>query len=892
MLALGFPRFCRFSHIRLVLSTLLVAWSAMLAPASAQSPASDVRAGAMGTVETVAGPGFCASGARRDESSPEVGAMGVDAAGRVFFDTGPERAGVVAVVESGRATKLVTGLSRPRRSPPSARAGVPAGASRLAPDGRGGVLLAAGRRVIGITPSNAVTTVAGSVETGADADDPVHGGGVPALSARLINARSITTDDAGNLYVADEIDGRVGTVRIRFVNRSSEPVSFYPGTPEALVVAPGDIATIAGAPGTLGGGDGGPARSAVLQGVPPAMAVAGKRLYIASSWTEPGLSAPETARVRLINLAGEAVAAHALSIPPGNIDTVAGGGPLGHLGDGGPARSASFSRLPGIAADTGGNLFVADELNNRVRRMDAVGVVTTVAGRPGTGRQNAGFNGNDRAATDALLNSPVAVAVGSGDRLYVADRLNHQVRVVEGVGTIRAVPGSGIGLTWDCTDGQGDPVAGSPPEAPQRGAPVGVDADAAGNLYAANADGQQVVKVDPSGVVTTIAGRRRGDRSCLRGDTCAAVGDGGPALEAELVRPLAVELTPSGEGLYVFDATRIRFVNLTTKPVTVHGTAIGPGAIQTVAGNGTPGATGDGGQAVEASVGSLEQEGFSRVSLATDRNGNLFVADPANDRVRRVDGAGLISSFAGAGATGPRATCCTDPVGLAFDVAGNLYVADLGRDEISTAHPRVWVVNLGAEPAVLLGQQVDAGSVQVVAGNGSPALGPADEGARAVDAQLQRLTAITVDKAGTLYLSDTGQHQEVDRNSQLVGGEGEVRRVDSSGMLTLVIGNGQSGFNGDGLKAKLTSLNSPADLAVDACGNLIVADRGNDRVRRLNLTPCRAAIQTPGAAPRDGGGVPRPLAAASVILVVGGAAVGLLLLWRSRSTVTYARKDG
>lgn len=846
--------------------------------ASAQGRSGGPRATAPGEVETLAGPGFCAAGARRDASSTEVGAMAADADGRVFFETGPVRSGVVARVEpDGRVGRLVTGLERPPREHTATRAG---GADRLAPDGEGGVLIAAGHQVMRVAPNNAVSVVAGTSSDGhtPGGDEPVGDGG-PAGGARLRGAHSIVTDAAGDLYVADEIDSRLGTVRIRFVNRGSQPVSFYPGTPDEMVVAPGTIRTIAGVPGRTGGGDSGPASEAVVQGVPPSLAVVGPRLYLASSWAEPGLTTAETARVRMVNLGATPVTAHGVSVVPGAIETIAGGGPLGHSGDGGPARSAAFSRLPGIAADGDGNLYVADELNNRIRKVDPEGVVTTVAGRAGTGRHNAGFNGNDQPATQALLDGPVDVEVGSTGRLYVADRGNHQVRVVDQAGTIRAAPGSGIGLTWAC-DAPPTSPPNSSPEQPQPGTPAGVVADARGTVYVANAEAQQVVTVDPAGVVTTLVGQRRGDRTCLRTDSCPAVGDGGPAVDAELIRPTAVELTPGGEGLYIFDAVRVRFVNVGSAPVTVHGTEVDPGEIQTVAGNGVPGTEGDGGMATEGQLGTLDEQHRAQVSLAADHHGTLFIADGPNHRVRQVDPSGVVSTFAGTGAPAARARCCTDPVGLALRPGDNLYVADLGRDEISRAHPRVWLVNRGSGVASALGQQVDPGEAKVVAGNGSPVLGFEGDGGRAVEAQLPRLTGIDLDRAGHLFLAGVGL-QEVDRNSQLVGGEGLVLEVDATGTIAVLMGNGQSGFNGDGLKPKLTSLNSPADVAVDACGNVLVADRGNDRVRRLNLAPCRLAVE-PRAPTIDHSRQRGFTSVAGALMLVGGAAVALLVSKRYR----------
>lgn len=224
------------------------------------------------SVETLAGPGFCTETAVRDESSLAVGALAADASGDVYFETGPAGGGVVAKVGTdGRVTKLVTGApAGPDASTPSAAAAARSPASsRLAPDGRGGILVATGPKIIRVDEGNAVITVAGDPAGAAGtAGAGSSGDGGPAAEARFTSARSLAADARSNLYVADEIDARAGTVRVRFVNRSDTAVTFYPGTSQELTVTPGEIDTIAGTAGGPGSGDGGPARGAVLQGAP------------------------------------------------------------------------------------------------------------------------------------------------------------------------------------------------------------------------------------------------------------------------------------------------------------------------------------------------------------------------------------------------------------------------------------------------------------------------------------------------------------------------------------------------------------------------------------------------------------------------------------------------
>lgn len=224
---------------------------------------------------------------------------------------------------------------------------------------------------------------------------------------------------------------------------------------------------------------------------------------------------------------------------------------MGYAGDGGPARNAAFSYLQGTAADGAGNLFVADEANHRVRKVDAAGTVTTVAGTGGGRLGGGGFNGNDRPATQARLNRPYDLKVDSTGRLYVSDRDNHQVRVIDRSGTIRAVPGSGVSLAWRCQRQDARPRQ-VPPEVPQTGGPSGVAVDAGGDVYVAAGDSRQVVKVSTSGSVATVAGRPEQPAPCPPAMPCPAIGDGGAAAKARFARPGAVELSPRGQ-LYILD---------------------------------------------------------------------------------------------------------------------------------------------------------------------------------------------------------------------------------------------------------------------------------------------------------------------------------------------------
>jgi len=243
--------------------------------------------------------------------------------------------------------------------------------------------------------------------------------------------------------------------------------------------------------------------------------------------------------------------------------------------------------------------------------------------------------------------------------------------------------------------------------------------------------------------------------------------------------PTGVAVTPAGS-LYIADRGdhRIR--------------AVSNGVIATFAGVGAPGFSGDQGPATEAQL-------DSPMGVAVDRDGNVYIADTGNHRVRMVSN-GVITTVAGAGAAGSSGDrgLATDarldaPTGVAVDAAGNLYICDAGDDRV---------------------EMVSHGDISIVAGTGSP--GFSGDWGRATDAQLNNPMGVAVDGAGNVYIADTGNHR--------------VRMV-SNGMITTVAGAGAAGWSGDHSRATDAELNSPTGLAIGGAGELYIADTGNHGVR-------------------------------------------------------------
>jgi len=250
----------------------------------------------------------------------------------------------------------------------------------------------------------------------------------------------------------------------------------------------------------------------------------------------------------------------------GTINTVAGVGMGGYSGDGGAAWMAQLNSPFGVAVDSGGNLYIADTLNHRVRKVDASGNISTVAGN-GTD----GYSGDGGAAASAQLNKPFGVAVDSGGNLYIADTFNHRVRKVDASGNISTVAGNGTAGY----SGDGGAAASAP-----LNKPYGVAVDSGGNLYIADTFNHRIRKVDASGNISTVAGT----------GTAGNPGEGEFATSANIKYPYGVAVD-SGGNLYIADTLnhRVRKVDAS-------------GNINTVAGNGTGGYSGDGGAAASAQL--------------------------------------------------------------------------------------------------------------------------------------------------------------------------------------------------------------------------------------------------------------------------------------------------
>src|ERR1035441_4471790 len=466
----------------------------------------------------------------------------------------------------------------------------------------------------------------------------------------------------------------------------------------------------------------------------------------------------------------------------------------GYAGDGGLATNAQLNGPFGVAVDGSGNVFIADTGNYVVRKVAAAtGIITTVAGTKVAGNGSPGYSGDGGPATSAGLSDPNAVAVYGFGNLYIAD--NYLIRkVAAATGIITTVAGNhAAGYTGD----------GGPATAAALGVIIGVAVDGSSNFYILSPNSNAIRKVAAAtGIITTVAGDYAAGYS----------GDGGPATSAQIV---ATGLAVDGSGdIYIAD----------DKDNVIRKVAAAAGVITTVAGNGAAGYSGDGGPATSAK---LDQP----YAVAVDGPGNIYIADTANNVMRKVAAAtGIITTVAGNGAAyysgdgGPAINASFhSPSGMAVDGSGNLYIGDTGNDAIRKV-------------------AAATGIVTTVAGNG--AAGYSGDGGPASSAGLSGPQGVAVDGSGNLFVADTGN--------------AVMRKVaEATGIITTVAGNGTAGYAGNGGAAIKAKLSGPSGVAVDGAGNVYIADTQNNAIRKVvAATGIITTVAGNGAAGYSGDGGP------------------------------------
>lgn len=534
-----------------------------------------------------------------------------------------------------------------------------------------------------ISPAGVVTTFAGSTQGYADGT---------GTAAQFNSPSGICIDGSGNLYVGDESNHKIRKI-----------------TPAGVVT------TFVGSSQGYADGTG----TAAQFSFPSGICIDGSdNLYVADR---------VNCKIRKIS-------------PAGVVTTLAGSS-AGYIDATG--ASAQFNYPSGVCVDVSGNIYVADRSNCLIRKINSSGVVTTLAGNISPGYV-------DATGTSARFYLPYGVCTDASGNVYVGDQVNQKIRKITPAGVVTTFAGS----TQGYTNGTGT--------AAQFFAPSGICIDASNNLYVGEVGNDIIRKISPVGIVTTLAGSPTGYLD-------------GTASTAQFSQPNDV-CVDAGGNIYTIDTGNNKIRKISNS-----------GVVSTFAGSISGYSDGTG---TSAQFNSLS-------GMCIDGIGNLYIVESNGNKIRKITSAGVVSTLAGsntqgsADGTGISAQFCV-PQGICIDGSGNLYVADLGNHRIRKITP--------------------AGVVTTIAGS---SVGYLD--ANGTGAQFNQPSSVCFDNAsGSVFVTDRNNHK--------------IRKISSTGVVTTFVGSSQGASDGLGTAA---SFNYPMGICLSTSGNLYIADAGNSIIRKI-----------------------------------------------------------
>ena len=634
----------------------------------------------------------------------------------------------------------------------------------IATDPRGNIYIShrSQNRIRKLSPNGTITTIAGNGIAGFSGD------GVPALQSSL-NFPAGLAFDKGNLYVADRNNHRIRKIDLKGIistvagtgipeccNDNGLAVEAHLHFPSDIDVdtegnlyisdrsnnrirkvnPDGIITTIAGLGKPGYGGDFGPADKALLK-YPFGISHDNKgNFYIADRGNN---------RVRKIDQRGI-------------ITTIAGDGTHSFGGDYGPANQSSLAFPTDVIVDSLGTVYIADRNNNRVRKIDRLGVITTLMGLSQTE-----FNGDNEISAETTLHLPFALALNGEDRLLVVDRNHFRVREVRlQSNQVETIAGNGTFLFR----GDGGPGGGATLDAPS-----GIALDSKGNVLFADRLHQRIRRVGSNGIIETVIGNGKQGNE----------GNGRPGIEATLHLP-EVLVNDHEDNIYLTQRSGNAWIirKFSAEGIITH-----------FAGNGRQGNTGDAGPATEASFHTISD-------IAADGSGNIFIADSINRNIRKIDKQGIISTIAEASleALGTE----VHPNGIVFDKVGSIFFSDSGSSKV---------------------YKIDtSGAITLIAGTGD--FGDHGDEGPALEAGLRSPGGLAIGPDGSLYIAEQTTHR--------------IRKIDSSGIITGYVGTGKFGYSGDGGPAIEANIKGPFRMDFDRKGNLYFSDRDNNRIRKVDTS--------------------------------------------------------